>query len=105
MNNGTKRLIREGVIFLSFNIQNENGIAGNEFKQSWRLGEDVKPGQRMEISMTADTRIFDQEKINFNYISLELIGYLDDLEPRNLFHVGQSNNNIEGEGDRQWEKL
>ncbi|WP_153730279.1 hypothetical protein [Sporosarcina obsidiansis] len=105
VNNATNRLIREAMLYMSFDIKLENGRAGNQFKQPWRLGHDLEAGQKIEVPMVVDTRLFDSNQIDRNYITLELIGYLDELEPRKIFHVGQGNSNVEGESDRQWKKL
>lgn len=99
VNNGTKRNIRQAVVSISFDIKLENGIAGNPFKQSWGIPQDIEAGQKITIPMITDAGIFKEVHVNTNSATLDLVGYLDELKPENIFSAHQSNSSIDGEGN------
>ncbi|ARJ39433.1 hypothetical protein SporoP8_11435 [Sporosarcina ureae] len=103
INNDTNRVIHQPTLTFSFEVKLEKGRGENPFKYSTDLGLEIEPGQKMKIPLKVDVSLLNQEKIDPDHIMLELKGYLDELELENLFHIGRSISNVEG--DRQWKKL
>ncbi|PIC80139.1 hypothetical protein CSV75_09255 [Sporosarcina sp. P18a] len=103
INNDTNRVIHQPTLTFSFEVKLEKGWTENPFKYSTDLGLKIEPGQKMKVPLPVDISLLNKEKIDTNHIMLELKGYLDELELENLFHMGQSISNIEGDG--KWKKL
>ena len=101
--NDTKRVILQPTLYFSIDINNVSGKFGNPFKYSTHLGLEIEPGQTMNVPLTVDVDLLNEELIDRDHIMLELKGYLDELQPENMFHTGQSVSNVKGEGDRQWD--
>lgn len=101
--NDTKRVILQPTLYFSIDINNVSGKFGNPFKYSTHLGLEIEPGQTMNVPLTVDVGLLNEELIDRDHIMLELKGYLDELQPENMFHTGQSVSNVKGEGDRQWD--
>ncbi|PID23671.1 hypothetical protein [Sporosarcina sp. P7] len=103
INNDTNRVIHQPTLTFSFEVKLEKGWTENPFKYSTDLGLKIEPGQKMKVPLPVDISLFNKEKIDTDHIMLELKGYLDELKLENLFHMGQSISNIEGDG--KWKKL
>ncbi|PID15238.1 hypothetical protein CSV63_08715 [Sporosarcina sp. P34] len=103
INNDTNRVIHQPTLTFSFEAKLEKGWTENPFKYSTDLGLEIEPGQKMKVPLPVDISLFNKEKIDTDHVMLELRGYLDELELENLFHMGQSIRNIEGDG--KWKKL
>ena len=101
--NDTKRVILQPTLYFSIDMNNVSGKFGNPFKYSTHLGLEIEPGQTMNVPLTVDVGLLNEELIDRDHIMLELKGYLDELQPENMFHTGQSVSNVKGEGDRQWD--
>ncbi|PIC71159.1 hypothetical protein CSV77_03730 [Sporosarcina sp. P16b] len=103
INNDTNRVIHQPTLTFSFEVKQEKGWDENPFKYSTDLGLEIEPGQKMKLPLPVDISLFNEEKIDTDHIMLELKGYLDELKLENLFHMGQSISNVEGDG--KWKKL
>ncbi|PID01518.1 hypothetical protein CSV67_13315 [Sporosarcina sp. P2] len=103
INNDTNRVIHQPTLTFSFEVKLEKGWTENPFKYSTDLGLKIEPGQKMKVPLPVDISLFNKEKIDTDHIMLELKGYLDELKLENLFHMGQSISNVEGDG--KWKKL
>lgn len=104
INNDTSRVILQPTLYFSIDVKNVSGRFGNPFRHSTHLGLEIEPGQKMKVPLTVDVGLLNEESIDRDHIMLELQGYLDELQPENMFHTGQSVSNVEEEGDRQWDK-
>lgn len=102
--NETNRVILQPTLYFSIDVTSKSGRFGNPFRYSTHLGLEIEPGQTMKTPLTVDVGLLNEETIDRDHIMIELQGYLDELQPENMFHTGQSVSNVEEEGDGQWDK-
>lgn len=94
--NGTEHDIIDGVFRMSHPIKIENGNSGNPFEVDNRL-YNIEAGKTIRFDMELPSGIFDSEQVELDSASLDLTGYLNKMEGKNIFQITRSSRLAESE--------
>ncbi len=94
--NGTEHDIIDGVFRMSHPIKIENGSSSNPFQVDERL-YNIEAGKTIRFDMELPSGIFDFEQVDLDSTTLDLTGYLNELEGKNVFQISRSSHLAESE--------
>jgi len=87
--------IKQGTLFLSYDIKLTNGVKGNPFKMIFDLPKEIAVGDSTKIETIIPASIFDRNKVTTESLTLELKGYLKEISDETMFNIAKSDTVIE----------
>ena len=91
--NGSKSVIKENDIFLSYPLKLKNGIKGNDFKVEGEGNKlDIEPDEEVTLPFFAPNEGIDQSKLAMKEPDIKMHGYLEKVDGSHFFTRGGSLN-------------
>jgi hypothetical protein len=90
LTNGSKHVIKQNVVYLSYPLKLPNGQMGNKFKIE-AIGNklDIKPNEVINLNVFAPIQEYENNKnLVLDTPDLQIIGYIDDVTAEHQFSIG-----------------
>jgi hypothetical protein len=90
LTNGSKHVIKQNVVYLSYSIKLPTGQMGNKFKiEATGNKLDIKPNEVINLNVFAPIQEYENNKnLVIDTPDVQILGYLDEVKAENQFNKG-----------------